>query len=64
MTNTGQLNNVLSMVTQGPRLWRAISHDSVISSYDRRGKKLEGDTTRAFLCLSMEVIHITSTYSS
>ena len=63
MTNTGQLENVLSMVTQGPRLWRAISRDSVISIYSGRNKKLEGDMG-VFPCLSMDVIHITSTYSS
>lgn len=60
MTNTGQLGNVLSVVTQEPRLWKAVSCDSVISTYGGGNKKPEGDTG-AFHCLSMEVIHINGT---
>lgn len=58
MTSTGQLENVLYMITQGPRLWKAVSRDIVISACNGRSKNLEGNVG-VFCCLCTEVLPVT-----
>ena len=58
MTSTGQLKSVLSMITQGRRLWKAMSGDIVISACNGRSKNLEGNVG-GFCCLCTEMLHVT-----
>ena len=58
MTSAGQLENVLYMITQGPRLWKAVSRDIVISACNGRSKNQEGNVG-VFCCLCTEVLPVT-----
>ena len=58
MPSTGQWKSVPSMMTQGPRLWKAMSRDVVISTCSGRSKKLEGNIG-VFCCLCPEMLHVT-----